>query len=356
MRVKFNGCEKAWFFGLAGVIIYFSILGRFLEERSRGESNYALQALHKIQSQYASVFKNGFVNRVPLSQIGVGDILIVKPGEVIPTDGVITVGKTAIDESRITGESLPIEKHQGDFVIGTTINRTANIQVRVTKNNIETLVSQLTSQVDLAQQNRAGLSGFRDKFASLYIPMILTGSFFIMIFFKFILGYGFLISFYIFCVIQVFSFPMVILLASPLVKMFETKFLLAKKIIVRDSIFYEIAHSINYFVFGKTGVLTKNKLYVTNFLQMERTVTKNDKNTLLTYAYNLERKVEHPISDAILRYYQQEARGPSSEAVVSEFKYFQSKGLVGKVDGKEVVIGGLKFSFRRQFRPHKRRD
>ncbi len=287
------------YFDAAAVVITLIILGKLLEAKAKGSASEAIKKLLKLQAKTARVIKDGQEKDIPIEQVTVGDIVLVRPGEKVPVDGEIIEGHSTIDESMVTGESLPIDKKVGDQVIGATINKTGAFQFKATKVGKETFLSQIVKLVEEAQSSKAPIQRLADKVTSYFVPIVLVialTSFIVWL----IWGPAPSLSFALVNTVAVLvvACPCALGLATPTAIMVGTGKGAEHGIIIRDAQALELAGKIEAVVLDKTGTLTKGQPAVTDIVAFD----KEKKSQVLQYAASLEKSSEHPIAQAIVAF------------------------------------------------------
>src|SRR3989338_3757694 len=320
------------YFDVAAVVTTLVILGKYLEAKAKGSASEAIKKLLKLQAKTAHIIhENGDEMEMPIEDVKVGDIILVKPGEKIPVDGVITQGNSAIDESMVTGESMPVDKKIGDNVIGATINKTGAFKFRAVKIGKETFLSQIIKLVEEAQLSKAPIQKLADQITGYFVPIVLVISilsFIIWLIFGPPTG-GFSFALINAVAVLVIACPCALGLATPTAIMVGTGKAAEKGIIIRDAEALELTGKINVVVLDKTGTLTKGEPAVTDVVAFEE----NGENEVLKYAASLEKFSEHPIAKAIVAAVREEAEREKIEFFsVSNFRATPGKGLDGDVD------------------------
>ena len=321
------------YFEAAVFIIFFIMLGRLLEMRAKGQASAAIKALLHLQAKEATVIRNKKEIVIPIDEVVVGDIIIIKPGQKLPVDGIVSIGSTSIDESMVTGESLPVEKNIGDSVIGATINTSGSFQYRATKVGADTLLSQIIQMVEDAQATEAPIQRLADKVASVFVPSVISIAFVAWIFWLFIAPQFGIISgssslqfaIYIAITVLIIACPCALGLATPTAVMVGTGMAAARGILIKDAKALEIAHKIDTIVFDKTGTLTLGKPEVQTF-EVE--------NKYIPLLYSIEKQSHHPLAEAVVR-----RIGKTKMISVEKFKDISGKGVQAIVDDKKVIVG-----------------
>lgn len=366
------------YFDVAAVVVTLVILGKYLEAKARGSASEAIRKLLKLQAKTAHRLKlpNRQISKenisdvlvdyedIPVSEIRVGDILLVKPGEKIPTDGFIIEGNSTVDESMITGESMPVDKKVGDEVIGATINKTGVFKFKATKVGKETFLAQIIKIVEEAQASKAPIQKLADKITFYFVPAVIvvaTLSFLVW----FIWGPSPSLKFALVNAVAVLvvACPCALGLATPMAVMVGTGKAAERGIIIRNAEALEVAGKVNTIVFDKTGTLTKGELAVTdvivtdlpflNFKSSDEAAFRDFKNEILKIAASLERFSEHPIAKAIISFHLsnfKESKKGTTEAEFFEVRNFLAEpgfGVSGevKIDGnfRKVLLGSRSF-------------
>jgi Cu+-exporting ATPase len=331
------------FFEAAVFIVFFILLGRLLEARAKAKTSDAVKALFELQAKEAVVLRSGEEVKIPVSDVQKGDTIVVRPGEKIPVDGTISHGASTIDESMVTGESIPTEKKVGDTVIGATINKTSTFQFTANHVGSDTMLSQIIKMVEEAQGTTAPIQKLADKVSSIFVPVVISIAILVALFWLFIApGIGFVpadtsalqLAVYIATTILIIACPCALGLATPTAVMVGTGKAASKGILIKDAEALEKAHSIHTIVFDKTGTLTNGTPEVTEFVPLEH----EDKENILTHAYALENLSEHPLSDAIAQF-AEDTLGKKSDLSVEQFKAVEGRGVSGVVRDQNILLG-----------------
>ena len=330
------GIEPHVYFEVSATIITLILLGKYLEKRARGQASSAIRKLLDLQAKNATVVRDGKEIMIPVDQIVVGDTIIVKPGEKLPIDGEIIKGETSIDESMVTGESLPVEKGVGAKVIGATVNKSGSIRIVATKVGENTLLAHIIETVKRAQASRAPIQKLVDKISSVFVPIVIILALitFLMWFNfgpepAFVRGLVSLIS------VLIIACPCALGLATPMSIMVGTGKGAENGILIKDAEALEVANKINYIVFDKTGTLTYGKPEVDGFEIVARdTDPQFIKNAILA----VEKLSHHPLAEAVVRYLSNDTEVPEAEGFVDRSGF----GVKATVNGKPVLIGTKK--------------
>ena len=356
----FTDIEAEPFYEAVGFIIFFVLLGRLLEAKAKGRANQAVKKLMEIQAKDASVVRDGVEAKVPINEVVIEDIVVVRPGEKIPVDGVITKGSSTIDESMVTGESMPAEKSVGQNVIGSTINKSSTFQFSAEKVGKDTLLSQIIKLVEDAQMSSAPIQKLADKISAVFVPVIVVISIVVSMFWLFIapqLGIvgdisSVQLAIYIFATILIIACPCALGLATPIAVMVATGKAATKGILIKDAEAFELASKVDTIVFDKTGTLTKGEVEVVETVLVENFKSKNNlldsmrmdewnEDTLVTLSASLENNSEHPLSEAIVKF-ANDKKLDFAKIEIDSFENHEGKGVSGIMKGKEIVIGNEK--------------
>ncbi|MDQ7797751.1 MAG: heavy metal translocating P-type ATPase [Candidatus Edwardsbacteria bacterium] len=328
------GREPAYYYDSAAVIITLILLGRMLEAKARGRTSEAIKRLVGLQARTARVFKEGGEIETPLEQLIVGDIIMVRPGERIAADGVITQGYSSIDESMITGESIPADKNTGDKIIGGTINKTGSFRFRADKVGSETVLAQIIKLVEEAQGSKAPIQRLADRIAAIFVPVVMAVAAATFIAWL-IWGPSFNMALINAVAVLVIACPCALGLATPTAIMAGTGRGAELGILIRRGEVLEQAGSITSILFDKTGTLTSGRIAVANVAVMPE-FTEED---LLALAASAEGSSEHPIGRAITDY----ARLKKISLLEAwDFKALPGAGLSCRVGGRMVEVGNEK--------------
>jgi len=351
----FREVQSDVFFEAAAFIVFFILLGRTFEAKSKSRTNDAIKKLFEMQSKEATLVRDGKEIVTPIDKIKIGDIIIVRPGEKIPIDGEIIQGSSSVDESSVTGESMPVEKSKGDQVIGATINKSGTFQFEVKKVGSETLLSQIIKMVEEAQGSTAPIQKLADKIAGVFVPIVILISVFSFVLWFFVVDSGISQSVYIATTVLIIACPCALGLATPTAVMVGTGKAAEKGILIKSAESLENAHLINAMVFDKTGTLTKGEPEVADIIS----VNPKDLSKNLQIAAAIEHLSEHPLSQAITNKADSE-KVDYQKLKVDDFKIIEGMGVVGKYNGNEIVIGNRrvkeKFGIKDDPNLHKKAD
>ncbi len=338
------------YFETAAVIITLIKLGKLLEARAKDQTGAAIKKLMGLQAKTARVTRNGQEIDIPIEQVAVGDVVIVRPGERIPVDGVIIEGHSTVDESMLTGESVPVDKGQGDTVIGATINKQGRLKFEAHKVGAETALAQIVRLVQEAQGSKAPIQRLADRVASIFVPAVIAIATFTLLAWWVVADAGFTPSMIRMVAVLVIACPCTLGLATPTAIMVGTSKGAAQGILFKDSKALELAHSLKVVILDKTGTITAGEPSVTDVVaaaegtshfitQVSDDEGDKEEAAILWLAASAERGSEHPIGEAIVRSAQ--ARGlPPVEP--SEFKALAGHGVIAQVKGYQIALGNLK--------------
>lgn len=346
------GIEPAPYFDVAAIVIGLILLGRYFEAKAKMGTSEAIKKLLSLAPKTARVLRDGKEIDVAISEVVVGDLIRVRPGEKIPVDGVITEGESSVDESMVTGESIPVDKNKGDNVIGATINKNGSFIFKASKVGSETMLAQIIKLVQEAQGSKAPIQRIADLISAYFVPIVIMLSIA-----TFALWYvfgptpAFLFSFLNSIAVLIIACPCAMGLATPTAIMVGTGRGAERGILIKDAQSLEIAHKLNTVIFDKTGTITEGKPTVKDFLLMEGIEEVKDQlgwiipeglsleSYILSLIVGLEKGSEHSLSEAIVKFGEEQEVKPLK---VSNFKNISGSGIIGDVDGKKVVIGTSK--------------
>lgn len=322
------------YFESAAIVLTLITLGKFLEARAKENTNEAINKLINLTPKTALVLRNNQEIEIPVDELVLKDIVIVKPGNIVPTDGVIIFGNSSIDESMLTGESLPVSKKVGDKVIGASINKSGFFKFEVTKLGEDTVLSQIIKLIEEASSSKAPISKLADKISAIFVPTVIVISILATVTWLF-LGYSFEFALSIGIAILVISCPCALGLATPTAIMVGTGKGAQNGILIKSAESLEIAHTINTVVIDKTGTITEGKTQVTDIFTSEKIT--QDK--LLQLCATIEKNSEHPLSDAILK----KAQEKEIELLnATDFEALNGLGIKAKVEDRLFYIGNKK--------------
>lgn len=323
--------HQSVFFETAAVVVAFIMLGQVFEERMRDSASNAVAKLMDLQAKDADVIRNGKAQRIPVSEIVVGDHIRVRPGEKIAVDGVIEEGHSTIDESMVTGESMPVEKRAGDRVIGATINSNGTLTFTADKVGGDTMLSQIVEMVKQAQNSHAPIQKLTDKVSDIFVPVVLILAILTFWVWFVLLGSGLATSLIFAVSVVVIACPCALGLATPTALMVGTGRAAKMGILIKNGEVLEAANGIKTVVFDKTGTITNGKPVVTDVI--------GDEKQILTIASALEATSEHPLASAVMVAAKERALDvPKAE----NFKAIEGKGVAATVAGQAAFVGNDK--------------
>ncbi|MDE0324325.1 MAG: heavy metal translocating P-type ATPase [Candidatus Poribacteria bacterium] len=320
------------YFETAAVIVTLIKLGKLLEARAKGKINAALKKLPKLFPETACRLENGEEQHVPIEQVGVGDVLLVRPGESIPVDGVVRSGTSAIDESVFTGESVPVDKVPGAAVIAATMNQSGMLTMEATHIGAETALARLVQLVQTTQQSKPPIQRAADAVTNVFVPVVTAIAVVTFLVWWFLIGAGFTPAMLRLVAILVTACPCALGLATPTAVMMGTGIGAQRGILFRNGEALERAGDLTTIVLDKTGTLTKGKLTLTDIL------TDKDESELLQLSAAAERGSEHPIGKAVVQAAKE--RGLDI-ATPSAFEAVVGHGIAAQVGENSVIIGNL---------------
>ena len=319
------------YFESVAVILTLITLGKYFETLSKGRTSDAIQKLVKLSAKTATVIRDGVEESVPIENVVIGDILLVKPGEKIPVDGRVVSGHSAIDESMLTGESIPVEKVADDKVFGASINGQGSLTIQAEKVGDETLLAQIIKLVEDAQQTKAPIAKIADRVAGVFVPAVITIALVTFAFWYFVMGESFVFALQVAIAVLVIACPCALGLATPTAIMVGTGRGAENGILYKRGDVLENAHHIDTMVFDKTGTITQGKPQVVDVITYH-----GDEKSLLSKVASIEKYSEHPLSQAIVE------KAVAEKLDFSEVENFTSltgRGLQGEVAGQTFYIG-----------------
>lgn len=323
------------YFETAAFLITFVLLGKWLEAKAKGRTSDAIKKLMGLQAKTARVIRNDETLDIPIEEVVKGDIVMVRPGEKVPVDGIIVKGSSALDEAMITGESLPVEKHEKDTVIGGTINKTGSFEFSATRVGGETTLSQIIRLVEDAQGSKAPIQGFADRISAYFVPGVIGIALLTFVVWFFLLGSTLSFALMAFTAVIVIACPCALGLATPTAIMVGTGKGAEHGILIKGGEPLEAANKINAIVFDKTGTITKGKPEVTD-IEAYKNI---DEDEILEIAASLEKQSEHPLAEAI--YKESEEEG-FDLLTVNNFKAIPGHGVQGEIDKTLYYFGNRK--------------
>ncbi len=335
--IGLNGAKIAdLYFETAAFLITFVLMGKWLEAKAKGKTSDAIKKLMGLQAKTARVIRNGVTKDISIDEVVHGDIIMVRPGEKVPVDGNIVKGSSSVDESMVTGESIPVEKSVGDGVIGATINKTGTFEFEATRIGSETTLSQIIRLIEEAQGSKAPIQAFADRISSWFVPAVIGIAILTFIVWFFVLKATLAFSLLAFVAVIVIACPCALGLATPTAIMVGTGKGAENGILIKGGEPLESAQNIKAILFDKTGTLTKGKPEVTDVVSIS---SKFDEEETLRIAASMEKLSEHSLAEAI--YSHAEEEGIDLEDV-ADFNAIPGHGVVGKINNVEYFLGNRK--------------
>ena len=325
------------YFEAASVIIALILLGRLLEARAKGRTSEAIRKLVSLQAKTARVIRDGREIDLPVEEVVPGDLILVRPGEKIPVDGVIEDGASAVDESMLTGESLPVEKRAGDEVFGATINKTGAFRFRATKVGRETVLQQIVKMVQEAQGSKAPIARLADVISGVFTPVVICISIaaFVLWFVAAPVDTRLVMALNAFVSVLIIACPCALGLATPTAVMVGTGRGAENGVLIKGGASLEIAHKLRAIVLDKTGTITRGQPVLTDIFPASNV----DEHELLRLAASAERGSEHPLGESIVR--AAEERNLSL-AEVENFNALAGHGIEATIEGRKILLGNEK--------------
>lgn len=316
----------------AAVILAFITVGKYFETLTKGRTSQAIQSLVALSPKVATVIRDGKEVEVPVEELQVGEVVFVRPGEKIPVDGVILSGESFVDESMITGESVPVFKKEGSKVVGATLNTTGSFQVEVSQVGKDTTLSQIIRLVEEAQGSKAPIAAIADRVAGIFVPIVMGLSLLAGLYWGLIGGESFEFVVTVMISVLVIACPCALGLATPTAIMVGTGFGAKRGILIKSSAALEEAGHVGVVLLDKTGTITNGKPKVVD-IQVFNDYSKEE---VLKVAASIEKHSEHPLGKAIV----EEAEKQEFEVLpIEQFQSISGMGIQGIVDGKEVLLG-----------------
>ncbi|MFH1399159.1 MAG: heavy metal translocating P-type ATPase [Candidatus Woesearchaeota archaeon] len=323
------------YFEASATLITFVIMGKLLEAIAKGKTSEAIRNLMQLSPKIATVLRNGKQIQLKIDEVAVGDIILVKPGEKIPVDGIIVEGSSAVDESMVTGESIPAEKIKGDKVIGATINKTGSFMFKAEKVGADTTLSQIIKLVEGAQTKKAPIQRFADTVAAYFVPFVISVSIITFLIWYFIVGRQFSFALIAAVSVLVIACPCALGLATPTAIMVGTGKGARNGILIKGGDALETAHKLKYIILDKTGTLTAGNPSVTDII----TFNSFSAQKLLQIAASIEQHSEHPLAEAIIK----EAEKQQINLMkTTRFRAEPGKGIKARIGKTAYIIGNQK--------------
>jgi len=341
---KPNSMQENLYFESAAFILVFISLGKYLEAVTKGKTREAIKKLIGLQPKEATIVKDGKEIKIPILKVRMGDVILVKPGEKIPVDGIVVDGYSGVDEKAITGESVPVEKKKGDEVIGATINKTGILKFKATRVGKDTILAQIIKIVEEAMGSKAPIQLLADKVSFYFVPgviLIATLSFVLWL----ILGQPFPFALTVFVSVLIIACPCTLGLATPTAVMMGTGLAAQNGILIKSGKALEIAQKVNMLIFDKTGTLTEGEPSITEMISLKNEFSEK---TILQLAASLEKNSEHPLAQAIVNRARKENINLQE---VTNFQALPGKGVSAEIEHKKILLGARKLMVDNQIDP-----
>jgi Cu+-exporting ATPase len=343
--------EANLYYESAALILVFISLGKYLEAETKGRTSEAIKKLIGLQPKEATIIKDNEEIKIPIAQVKVGDIILVRPGEKISVDGVVIDGYSGVDEKAITGESIPVEKKKGDEVIGATINKTGVLKFKATRVGKDTMLAQIIKIVEEAMGSKAPIQLLADKVSFYFVPTVIgiaISAFAIWL----LLGQPLTFALTVFVAVLIIACPCALGLATPTAVMMGTGLAAQNGILIKSGKALEIARDVNVVIFDKTGTLTKGEPVVTDIIKVKNEISEN---SILQIAASVEKNSEHPLAQAIVN------KAKEENLALSEVEGFQAipghgvsadlENLPAGRQGKKIVFRTRKLMTNNQINP-----
>lgn len=329
-----QGLEASVYYETAAVVITLILLGRLFENRARGQTSEAIRKLMGLQAKTARIIRNGQELEVPIVEVQLGDLILVRPGEKIPVDGQVIEGRSTVDEAMVTGESVAAKKQPGDEVIGATINKTGSFKFRATRVGKDTFLAQIVKLVQQAQGSKAPIQKLADRVTGWFVPVVIAIAIFTFIIWYNVMG-NVTLALTTTVGVLIVACPCALGLATPTSILVGTGKGAENGILIKGADSLELAHKLQVIVLDKTGTLTQGKPTVTDFITIDGTAH-NDELKLLQLAASVEQNSEHPLAEAVVQY----ARSKQVEINnISEFEAIAGSGVQGQIADRFVRVG-----------------
>ena len=346
--------EAHLYYESAALILVFISLGKYLEAVTKGKTSEAIKKLIGLQPKEATIIKDNEEIKIPISEVKVGDIILVKPGEKIPVDGVVIDGYSGVDEKAITGESIPVEKKKDDEVIGATINKTGVLKFRATRVGKDTMLAQIIKIVEEAMGSKAPIQLLADKVSFYFVPSVIGIAIFVFVIWL-LLGQPIAFALTVFVAVLIIACPCALGLATPTAVMMGTGLAAKSGILIKSGKALEIARDLDIIIFDKTGTLTKGEPSVTDVVKIKNDIGEY---LILQVAASVEKNSEHPLAQAIVN------KAKEEKVNFSEVKNFQAipgRGVSANLEnpegqaygaGKKILFGTRKLMLDNQINPN----
>ncbi len=323
------------FYEASATVITTITIGRLIEIISKGKTSEAIKKLIKLQAKTAKVIRNGEEIEIVIEHLKKGDLVIVRPGEKIPVDGIVVGGYSSVDESMITGESMPVEKKKGDEVVGATMNKNGMLKIKATKIGTETALAQIIKVVKEAQQSKAPIQRIADVVVSYFVPVVIIIALSSFLFWYLFTNQSFFFALTVMVSILVVACPCAMGIATPTAIMVGLGKGAENGILIRNGEYLEKVHKLDTIIFDKTGTLTRGKPKVTDMIPLK----KSDKKKLIKLAAIAEKNSEHPLGEAIVK---KAKKMKINLPTPKHFKIIPGHGVVSTYKGKRIFVGNRK--------------
>jgi Cu+-exporting ATPase len=329
-----QGLRPDVYFEASAVIIALLLLGRLFENRAKGKTSEAIRKLIGLQAKTARVIRQGQELDIPIAEVLVGDVILVRPGEKVPVDGEVIEGSSTVDEAMVTGESVPVKKHPGDEVIGATINKTGRLKFRATRIGKDTFLAQIVKLVQQAQGSKAPIQRLADQVTGWFVPVVIAIAILTFVIWFNVMG-NVTMALITTVGVLIIACPCALGLATPTSIMVGTGKGAENGILLKGADSLELAHKLTTIVLDKTGTITQGKPTVTDFITVNGTADHNEL-TLLQLAASLEQYSEHPLAEAVVQY----AKGQEVQLLDGQdFEAIAGSGVKGQVLQHSIHIG-----------------
>ena len=333
---KLFGISGDMFFETSALLITFIRFGKYLEARAKGKASEALQKLLELQADKARIFFDGEEREVAASDVKVGDVMVIRPGEKIPVDGEVVEGESSVDESMVTGESMPVQKEEGDEVTGATINKSGVLRAKATKVGEDTMLAQIVKMVEEAQADKAPIQRLADKISNYFVPSVMAISIICFLLWYFIfLPNEFIRAFTFAVAVLVVACPCALGLATPTAIMVGSSIGLRNGILIKRASVLENISKLNAIVLDKTGTITEGRFQVTDIVPLDNI----DEKELLKLAATAENASNHPLAQAVI---QRAKFEDITIETVSDYNELEGHGVTCTLNGKVLRVGNDK--------------
>jgi len=326
------GFASEQYFETSAVLITLVLVGKYLEAVAKGRTSEAIRSLMGLSPKTAIVIRRKKEIEIPISEVIVGDLIVVKPGQKIPVDGIVVSGDSSVDESMITGESIPVEKTKGDRVVGASINKHGTLTFKAMKIGSDTVLSQIVKLVEEAQGSKADIQRIADRISAVFVPLVMLIALFSFVTWYFTLGQTFSFALMTTVAVLVIACPCALGLATPTAVMVGTGIGAQTGILIKSAESLEMMHKIRAVVFDKTGTITQGQPKLTDFLVFSG----NNPDRMVEYAYTIEKNSEHSLAEAIVDY----AKARNAKLLTATgFKAIPGFGVEAKIGATHIYVG-----------------